>query len=831
MHEERDLLLKQVFPAMRWKLEERGIGWNEVDLRWGITESEAQAGQVVPICLSEVSQCIPYFICILGGRYGWVPTELPAWLLEQETWLKDSPGISVTEMEIRQARRIAKEAGAHFFFYFRDPDYEPKEFKDAEKEPLAYTQKLDKLKSEIRTWEYKVRDYCAPGELADLVARDLTNCLDSLYPESASKKTIAARQADVTLRRLQTLRVGRDREVEQLAEVARDFHCLTVFGPPGIGKSTLVSRWLEEEASRPRSQEPARFFLPWGAGSRKQMITLVAHIGIRRDLNRLPSLLRELLDQAGKHLASPVRMPQDNYGLPVVFQDMLTQLTGKFRVRLVLDGLEHLEDSFGAHDLAWLPHPLPKDLQVVATAVDGALREEMQRRNWRSLELKALGSDEAIQATEEILKLHRKRLAEPLINELTGGPLGGHPRFLGMAVEELRVMGRHEQLQAHVTVLRTAGTLSELTLHILDRWERDYLVRGNPLSPRALGLLWAAHDGLTEPEWVAAIGGKNGRLPALHWAPLFAVMRQFLLSVEARLDFLVPELRAAVRERYAPNELVAHRLHLELADYFNTLPWSARKADQLPYQLASGGDWKALGRVLLDSGYLCQQHALVPGQAASLATRLELHEPAWWLARLQEVAETGMGLPEADMQLSRLLLELRRDDLAERLWNGMRRSVPPELRAEYAELGARILQARGLYRQAYEALKEPAAQYRTLNQPRRLSGVLGRQAFLAYEMGSLEEAIQLHGEEEVICRQTEDYQGELQSVTNQARKSFSPARRYWRASRRTTPPWPPSLARERYPCSAGAPIARRPCRLTSRKPSWAAWGSAGSWRR
>ena len=72
MHAEREELVKRVFPQLRKLSEERGVGWTEVDLRWGVTEEQAQRGDVLPICLAEIDRCRPYFIGLLGERYGWV---------------------------------------------------------------------------------------------------------------------------------------------------------------------------------------------------------------------------------------------------------------------------------------------------------------------------------------------------------------------------------------------------------------------------------------------------------------------------------------------------------------------------------------------------------------------------------------------------------------------------------------------------------------------------------------------------------------------------------------------------------------------------------------
>jgi hypothetical protein len=88
MMEERDVLVKFIFPQLRRLCESRGVTWGEVDLRWGVTDEAAAEGKVLPICLEEINRCRPYFIGLLGERYGWVPENIPDELMEKEPWLK-----------------------------------------------------------------------------------------------------------------------------------------------------------------------------------------------------------------------------------------------------------------------------------------------------------------------------------------------------------------------------------------------------------------------------------------------------------------------------------------------------------------------------------------------------------------------------------------------------------------------------------------------------------------------------------------------------------------------------------------------------------------------
>ncbi|ETR68436.1 MAG: hypothetical protein OMM_10527 [Candidatus Magnetoglobus multicellularis str. Araruama] len=100
MANERDWLVKFVFPVLQKKCRERGVELSWVDLRWGVTEEQAENGHVLSICFTEIEKCSPYFIGILGQRYGYVPENISEELITKEPWLLDYLDRSITELEI-----------------------------------------------------------------------------------------------------------------------------------------------------------------------------------------------------------------------------------------------------------------------------------------------------------------------------------------------------------------------------------------------------------------------------------------------------------------------------------------------------------------------------------------------------------------------------------------------------------------------------------------------------------------------------------------------------------------------------------------------------------
>lgn len=57
LQEEREHLMKKIFPEIRALCRERGITFTEVDLRWGLTEDEGTYGRIIRTCMEEIDRC------------------------------------------------------------------------------------------------------------------------------------------------------------------------------------------------------------------------------------------------------------------------------------------------------------------------------------------------------------------------------------------------------------------------------------------------------------------------------------------------------------------------------------------------------------------------------------------------------------------------------------------------------------------------------------------------------------------------------------------------------------------------------------------------------
>jgi len=75
---ERLLLQNEVFPKLEQFCADRGVRFQAVDLRWGISSTARKHHETMRICLEEIrrSQELsprPNFVALLGDRYGWEP--------------------------------------------------------------------------------------------------------------------------------------------------------------------------------------------------------------------------------------------------------------------------------------------------------------------------------------------------------------------------------------------------------------------------------------------------------------------------------------------------------------------------------------------------------------------------------------------------------------------------------------------------------------------------------------------------------------------------------------------------------------------------------------
>jgi tetratricopeptide (TPR) repeat protein len=834
MHEEREHLIKRVFTRLRMLCEQRGVGWGEVDLRWGITNEDAERGNVLPICLAEVSRC-QLLIVLLGERYGWVPRRIEPELIDEYPWLAHCGGDSLTELEIKHGALNRPTSDDRALFYFRDPGYldrlrDGSHLPDFLPESDDSRLRLHDLKRRIRASRFQLREpYTDPAALAQMVLDDLTDYLARHYPEPAPEDALdreSAAHRAFAVSRTKTY-IGCRGEFARLdAHVDGTGLPITMVGESGSGKSALLANWADRLADRrrrtseghwgrligwSRRQRAAWHSRPAARAAPTAELVIEHYVGASPRSADWAAMLRRIIGELQKRLGLRGEIPDKPVALRANFSQQLNRAAEMARVILIIDAVDQLEDRDQALDLAWVPHEVPVNVRLVFSTTGGRTLAEIQRRRWPTLEISPLDITERIEVINRSLALSGKRLAPALVRRIGAARQTTVPLYLKTLVEELRVFGRHEQLQERVEDYLEATSVDQLYNKVLGRLEVDY---GPDRTRDALSLLWSARHGLSEPELLDLLGQEGSPLPGAYWSPLYLAIRESLIDRSGVLSFFHAGLRDAVELRNLGNPALRTAAHRRLADYFGSLGTTptSRQVEELPWQLRAVEDWRRLAELLRDPPFFMAAWSADSFEVKNHWAQIEANskfsmvdayrsvgvdsdtpKPYHWSVALM-LSDTGHDL-EATALNNRLLSRAREVDDTELLQASLalaailyqRRGNLDNAMAALEEqeevclrLGDRAahvacLNSQGVIFKEWRQLGRADDLYRRAEQLCNELGdlvgrsdCLGNQGIVQHELGHPDRALELFREQECICRQAGDPSGLQRSLGNQA---------------------------------------------------------------
>ncbi len=760
MQEEREELVKQIFPQLRRLCESRGVTWGEVDLRWGVPDEAKAEGKVLPLCLQEIEHCRPYFIGLLGERYGWVPEEIPEALFETQPWLREHLHKSVTALEILHGVLLDPEMEKHAFFYFRDPAYAAAHPGFTEENP-ARRQQLEVLKDDIRRSSFPVKEpFATPKQLGEWVLHDLTAVIERLYPETQIPTELdrAALDHEAYSASRRTVYIGRDEYMTRLnAHAAGDGPPLVIMGESGGGKSALVANWTHHWSQ----QHP-------------ETPVLVHFIGAAPDSADWMAMLRRLLGEFQRKFGIQIEIPDQLDALRMAFANTLHMVAARGRLVLVLDALNQIEDCDGAPDLVWLPPVIPANVRLVVSTLPGRSWKDLKKRKWPVLTVEPLTVPEREELIVNYLKRYAKALSSEPARRIAAVPQTGNGLYLSTLLNELRQFGSYEQLNQRIDWYLQAANPVELYGKVIQRWEQDYEEedsRSEDIVGESLSRLWAARRGLSETELLESLGTAGSPMPRAAWSPLYLAAGDALVNRGGLLTFAHHYLREAVREAYIPSENLEINAHLRLVDYFRKRPISRRTIDELPWQLQEAADWKRLVGLLIDPGQFRVLWDRDQFEVKAYWTQIESHSPV----RMERVYDPVIQGPIADYdyawRIGLLLVDTGKPEAGLRIQAGLvehYRAAGDRANLQ-ASLGCQglILFDRGDLDGAMALHEEEERICLELGSKAGLQASLGSQANILYARGDLDGAMALHKEEERICRELGNKDGLSNSLGNQ----------------------------------------------------------------
>lgn len=582
MQGERDALIK-TFNSLKIEAAKHDVTLSVIDLRWGVTDEEARTGKVISVCLNEIENSHPFFIGILGNRYGTAPNRSELMnnpdLLERYNWLNDvvsdnpNEGMSITEMEIQYGVLLNdNEVDAAFFFKKSDkPDDD---------------NRLTTLKEKVRKKydpDYR-NDYTTLGELCEKVAAEIKKIIDKHFPKKDAVTLLdrerTAQRAFINSRHRHF--VGRDKDLEYLDNFVHSNHrYLVITGESGMGKSALLANWI-------RSNQGNDSF------------NLVYHfVGNSFSGNSYVSVLSHLCEEI-YDIYKIERNQNHQEKLEEEAQRLLSELANKKKpLVVIIDGINQIIATKDEKLLLWLPTANDNVKFIFTTLRDDTTMQALERRGCEVRMLEALSDTQRKEFAIEFLNQVGKHIDGQLLQRIINDKESRNTLVLRTFLDELICFGSHEHLAERVDYYLSANSIPDFFDKMLQRMEQDYN-DGQDLVSHTLSLIALSEHGLSEDELMAITGFRQ-----MDWHLFYCAFFNHFVEKEGLISFSHQYVANAINHRYAlgdanvtvsfRQEIVAHFAKNSSDDEIQ----HQRCISELAHQYFNLDDWANLHNILL----------------------------------------------------------------------------------------------------------------------------------------------------------------------------------------------------------------------------------------
>ena len=600
MMKERDYLITRVFPELRRYCEERDISLFELDLRWGVTQEESENQMAFKICLNEVGNTRPFFIGLLGERYGWVPDEetqekmKPTNVFEEYEWLQDElkNKKSITEVEIREGAFLSTDK-VNAYFYIRSPKmHTPDEFRE---EKGSHGEKmLLELKERIKNDKrYDENIYESIEQLGQQVEEDFKALVDSLFPEKRRLSGFEKErmQQHVYLKSKTRSYVTHPDWMNFLDDFAEgDEKEAVITGGNGSGKCALLANWIAQRNLKQKQNEKIIYHFTGVSKSEGDYLNITQRlidevndfcnkpeaVNIKDKKESFISYFNDLIN---------ILNEEKNDDLQEVLQNLLFAIPEDHKLIIVLDSLDRLIDEDNAKMLNWLP-AYPSNVKIIfSSATDDKTMEAIDRRTNKKLALNALPAQARKDLIVKYFEKFSKKLSAAQIDKIITDKKSENPAVLTAILDNLRIFGNFDifdkQIEERLSKENNEALFDLFINNIESLFKESGSARENIVKD-ILSIIAVSRRGLTETEIV-----NISKVPKLYWSQLFNCMSVHLTLINGFVIFSSGIMQNAVKNRYLKNTETEMVYRQSISDYIEKGDEVSfnRKCDELPFQL------------------------------------------------------------------------------------------------------------------------------------------------------------------------------------------------------------------------------------------------------
>lgn len=554
LQDERDYLMRHIFPELRLYASKRDVTLTELDLRWGITEDEAKSGKVLEICFNEIENSVPFFIGIIGNRYGWRPniSDINIDVFDKFEAIKGyiEKHLSVTEMEM-QFGVLERADKMHAYFFINDTN---------DKECVDYPHQLAILKESIRNNKqgYPVWTYSTKEILGQQVKNAFINLLDELYP-----------QGNITLHEAEKIgqRAFKNQLCQSYVTVESNFEVLNKWmknatqpimvltGESGIGKSSLIANWIHSHKNN-KHYNFIYYFVGNGGNDGNHN-------------NILEFLINEIRK---KYLYDNNDDNIDNY--KATLEKLYYQIEAENTpLIIVIDAINQITDEDNAKLLNWLPIPHHNTKILLSTLESDKSMSVFKNRCYPIFELTALNHSQRKQLIETYLGKFAKKLSQVQISRIVNDSQCENTLVLRTFLDELINWGIYEQLDQRIEYYLGEKTIDDFYDKLLKSYESEF---GKVFIRDILLGVLLSKDGLNENEIINIFDIKP-----LLWSQFFCAFRRNFVICNGLINFSHIYIHNAVKRNYKGIE---KEYRTRLYNWFH-VDKSSRAISEVPYQL------------------------------------------------------------------------------------------------------------------------------------------------------------------------------------------------------------------------------------------------------
>ena len=561
------------------------VNLKTIDFRWGLPEG----ANVMKSCLESIRISKPYFLCILGSNYGSQPKwddyeKEKEYLSEYNQFIEDNvfkskheSNLSYTAMEVCFA--LSQEYGRdnvkflHLAYkngtdtrqqaliqYITEKGYLPVECNSS-----------DDLVKEVNLFLTSIINN---NSLAVIDNKDDDNAQNYIFGGFSGTNT---QHGQLSLYRnfqeyllnsqlLDSFPREQENFLDSFVEGSSKMCCIE--GEDGVGKSTLVARWLNNRIKKKNSSEIIIYHFCQGGYTDD----IFEHLYLE-----LAEINNHSLEDYYAELFSTSEHFPDSLS---IFKESLKQLASDKRILIVLDGLEHTFEAFFSSYFE-LFSETSQNVKLMLTT--GMSHTECCDRE--TVQLPCLKDVDVKYIVTHYLKNHYKTdvVSNKVSEALALNPIFHNPKLLSSVLYDIRAFANHNNIKDIVSEYQKANEANAIYSIIINNW-RNVI----PSIEDDNILVWIAysHFGLAEED-IMDVAGFIGDKKYL-WHQLFSFIEPYIEWNGDRIQFSNKWLKEAIvkdkleKEKDIKNQMITYfqdeRISIE--KQFDELPLLLKETDR-----------------------------------------------------------------------------------------------------------------------------------------------------------------------------------------------------------------------------------------------------------